>query len=101
MALGQGFSTAARSLVTSMVRPAQVSRLMAVTAVLDTVGLLIANPVMAAVFSAGLKLSGLGKGLLYFVTAGIFAVNALPFWLTSGRDLVDAEEERNEEEERL
>ena len=74
-----------------------MSRLLAVTAILDTVGLLVASPIMATVFSAGLKLPGLGKGLLYFVSAGIFAVSSLPFWFPAQRESVD---EDNDEEER-
>jgi hypothetical protein len=72
-----------------MVEPYQVSKLFAIQAIMDTIGVLIGAPSIARIFSAGLVLPGVGRGLMYFVALGVFVVSAIPFFATSPDDLMD------------
>jgi hypothetical protein len=80
-ACGVGFPSAARSLITSLVHPDEVSRLYAFLAVIETVGSLIYGPVLSRAFGWGMDLGGLWSGMAFFICAILFAVVGLPIWL--------------------
>lgn len=80
-ALGSGFSSALRSLVTSLVHPDEVSRLYALIAVVDTIGTLLYGPVLSRAFGWGLDLGGPWTGMFFIVVAAIYIVIGLPVWL--------------------
>lgn len=69
-ALGAGFIVFARSLATQLVTPAQRSTLYAAVAVVQSVGALVAGPLLADLFRAGLTL-GKDKMGLPFLFAGL------------------------------
>lgn len=69
-ALGAGFIVFARSLATQLVTPAQRSTLYAAIAVVQSVGALVAGPLLADLFRAGLTL-GRDKMGLPFLFAGL------------------------------
>lgn len=80
-ACGVGFPGAARSLVTSLVHPDEVSRLYAVLAVAETVGSLIYGPMLSKAFGWGLKLGAPWTGMSFIVVAALYVVLGLPVWL--------------------
>jgi hypothetical protein len=78
---GNGSSSAARSLITALVRPDQVSRLYAVVAVLDTIGSLVSGPMLSEAYSWGLHIGGLWSGMAFILIALLYSVTCLPIFL--------------------
>lgn len=76
-----GYMPAVRSLATSFVHADQVSRLYAVIAVIQTVGSMLAGPLIAGAFSWGVDLGGAWIGMAFIATAGIVLVLGLPVWI--------------------
>ena len=70
-----------RSLVTSLVRPDEVSRLYTAMAVIETIGTLAYGPILSKSFGWGLDLGGNWTGMAFFAVAAIYAVIGLPIWL--------------------
>ncbi|KAG0645285.1 MFS efflux pump [Hyphodiscus hymeniophilus] len=77
---GNGFTSSARSLITSLVRPDQVSRLYAVLATLDVIGTIISGPLLSGAYSWGLHIGGLWSGMAFIVLAVLFSVTCLPIF---------------------
>jgi MFS family permease len=77
---GNGFSAAVRSLITSLVRADQVSRLYAVLAILDTIGSLVSGPMLSEAYSWGLHRGSLWSGAAFALVALLFAVTCLPIF---------------------
>ena len=80
-ALGNGFSAAVRSLITSLVRQDQVSRLYAMLAILDTIGNLLSGPMLSQAYSWGLHRGGLWSGAAFVLVALLFVVTCFPIFL--------------------
>ncbi|KAE9362765.1 MFS general substrate transporter [Stipitochalara longipes BDJ] len=80
-ACGAGFPAAARSLITSLVHPDEVSRLYAFLAVIETIGQLIYGLLLSKAFGWGLNLGGLWSGMAFLACALLFAVVGSPIWL--------------------
>ncbi|KAL4861124.1 hypothetical protein BDV12DRAFT_191282 [Aspergillus spectabilis] len=83
-ALGAGFFVFARSLVTQLVTPAQRSTLYAAIAVMQSVGSLVAGPLLASLFRAGLTMGRDKMGLPFLVAGalvfvGVGAVSVIRF----------------------
>jgi MFS family permease len=78
---GYGFSAAVRSLLTSLVRPDQISRMYAILSILDTIGNLVSGPVLSGAYSWGLHRGGLWSGSVFGIVALLFAVVCLPIFL--------------------
>lgn len=72
-ALGAGFFVFARSLVTQLVTPAQRSTLYAAIAVMQSLGSLVAGPLLASLFRVGLTM-GRDKMGLPFLVAGVLVL---------------------------
>lgn len=80
-AAGAGFSSAVRSLVTSLVHPDEVSRLYAVMAVGDTVGTIIYGPILSKTYGWGENLGGYWTGMAFVFCALMYAIVCSPVWL--------------------
>lgn len=68
-ALGWGFYSALRSLATALVSPSQVGVLNSGIGLAQSLGSLVAGPILAAAFGHGLRQGGMGMGLPYMVAA--------------------------------
>jgi hypothetical protein len=76
-ALGTGFPSLMRSLVTSIIEPQRVVQLYALITMFEMLGYLVSGPVLAALFKIGLALAGWGVGLPFLVSGGLMAVGAV------------------------
>lgn len=72
-ALGSGFSPAARSLATTFVHQDQAGLLYTALAITQTVGGLMAGPLLALSFRWGLSLGPEWSGIPFSLVAGLFA----------------------------
>ncbi|KAL2829492.1 major facilitator superfamily domain-containing protein [Aspergillus cavernicola] len=72
LALGWGFYSALRSLATALVLSSQVGVLSSCIGLAQSTGSLIAGPILAAAFRHALRMDGLGMGLPYMMTGGLF-----------------------------
>jgi len=102
--LGLGLPSAVQSFATGAVSPAHISILYVAIGMADTIGSLIAAPLLASSFSLGLKLGGGWIGLPFFISAVLFVFIGLGVWtvlrvrgMTAGNRVDDG---ATEEEER-
>lgn len=77
LALGSGYTILIRSLLASVVEKHQIGTLYTIIGVLETVGILIAGPLLAFSYRVGLAWEGAWIGLPYIVAGGLFALAAL------------------------
>ncbi len=77
LALGWGFYAALRSLASALVSETQIGLLNTIIGLVQSVGGLVAGPVLAGAFNYGMALGGSWIGLPYFVAAGLFAAAGL------------------------
>jgi hypothetical protein len=73
-ALGWGFYSALRSLATALVSPSQVGVLNSGIGLAQSLGSLVAGPILAAAFGHGLRQGGMGMGFPYMVAATLLFV---------------------------
>ncbi|KAK7741291.1 hypothetical protein SLS63_000844 [Diaporthe eres] len=74
---GTGFQSFARSLVSSLVDTDMIGTVFTALAIMDTMAVLLAGPVNAAVLKWSMRLEGVGKGLPYllaFVLSGLTTI---------------------------
>ncbi|KAJ6790408.1 hypothetical protein PWT90_07651 [Aphanocladium album] len=97
---GGGLSSLCRSLATAHTTPENTAKLQTVIGIITTVGMLIAAPTLAFLFSLGMKLGGLMLGLPYAVMTFYLAITAfaLCFVRTTTPDLDIIPEAYNLEE---
>ncbi|KAI0008716.1 MFS general substrate transporter [Xylariaceae sp. FL0662B] len=74
MALGSGFNSLSRSLMTLYIDPQHTSRLFSLVSMVEVVGSMFAQPMLASLFTLGLNLEGGWIGLPYY---GLAALQAL------------------------
>lgn len=74
--LGSSYDLTARNILTSLVSQAHVAQVYSTMSVVVTLGILLANPLLAASFKWGMSLGGAWQGLPYHV-AGLFAFLSL------------------------
>ncbi|KAI6403203.1 hypothetical protein MCOR23_003579 [Pyricularia oryzae] len=75
--LGSGFGLFARSLLSSLVEKDMVGTLYTTLSIMDTLGSLLAGPVVAGIFGWSMRLDGVWKGMPYlvsFVLCGLASV---------------------------
>ncbi|RAO65443.1 uncharacterized protein BHQ10_001455 [Talaromyces amestolkiae] len=77
VALGSPLPLTARSLITSLVLPNQVGVLYTSLAVVQSVGILIAGPLLANTFRWGMKLGDTWLGLPFLAASGMFLLSFL------------------------
>lgn len=76
-ALGSGFSPAARSLATAFVHADQTGTLYSAMGLMQSVGGLVAGPLLATSFGWALKQGREWTGIPFLLVAGLFASGAL------------------------
>ncbi|KAF2277336.1 putative MFS transporter [Westerdykella ornata] len=76
-AVGSGFNTFTRSLVSSLVDPAMIGTLYSTLSVADTTGSLLAGPLVATTYKLGMQLGGIFHGMPYMLSFGLCAIAAL------------------------
>jgi len=74
IALGSGYSSFARALMSSHVDTEHRSRLFTLVGMLETAGTMYSGPLLAGLFSVGMRKGGQWVGLPYLVLAGFAAV---------------------------
>lgn len=70
--LGNGYNLVLRSLLAVLVEPAHRGTLFNAAGILESTGAIIAGPLLAAAYRAGLRLGGLWTGLPFFVAVALF-----------------------------
>ena len=80
-ALGSGCGSLVRSIANSMVDIDQVARLNGAISIVDTLGILVSGPLLAEVFSLGLRMGGAWIALPFFIAAILTAIASLILWL--------------------
>jgi hypothetical protein len=89
--LGSGNGAASRALLTSYVQPNEVARLYTSLGIIETLGVMVAGPVVAGLYNVGLRAVEDGKGALllglpwFCVGCAIFAI-AVATWCLNFRD---------------
>ncbi|KAI1465416.1 MFS general substrate transporter [Daldinia caldariorum] len=76
MALGSGFNSMTRSLMSLYVNPEHRSRLFSLVAMVEVVGSVYAQPLLAALFALGMRLGGGWIGLPYYGLSVLIAFAA-------------------------
>ncbi|CAI7678157.1 unnamed protein product [Penicillium discolor] len=69
--IGSGFGTFARSLISSLTEPTMIGTLYSALALMETLGSLLAGPVMSWAFRWGVNLGGAWLGMPYLISAAI------------------------------
>lgn len=72
LALGSGFSPAARSLATTLVHPDEAGTLYSMLGLMQSIGGLIAGPILATSFKWALGLGRAWTGVPFLLVAGLF-----------------------------
>jgi fluoride ion exporter CrcB/FEX len=72
--LGGGFGTFARSLVSSLVEPKMVGTLYTTISIMDTLGSLLAGPLVSTAFSLGSNLGGMWQGIPFLFACGLCTI---------------------------
>ena len=79
--VGEGGFACARSVLTTLVEPNEVARVLTAVSIVGTVGSLIANLMVAGLYNAGMKLGEGWIGLPYLVCGALFAMAAVVMWV--------------------
>ncbi|KAL3417341.1 MFS transporter [Phlyctema vagabunda] len=79
--LGGGYSQVIRSLLTSIVEPHFVGTLYNTIAMAETIGLILAGPLLASAFKKGLELGGAWIGMPFMVAAVLFLISTVAVFL--------------------
>lgn len=79
-ALGSGMASLIRSLLNALVEEHHVGTLNSLLGVTETVGVMVAGPLLAKSLSVGLNLGGAWIGLPFVTTALFFAVSTTVLW---------------------
>lgn len=80
LAFGTGYGSLIRTLLTLYVDPEHVSRMFGIVSMIEIVGSIYARPMLAELFSLGMKLGGQWIGLPYYGLTVLFAMLAVLFW---------------------
>ena len=91
--LGMGASALNRSFLSNLCKQDEVGRLFAVMSLIWTAGMLVASPVVAQLFAAGVQRGGIWSGLPFILSALLFAVATGAVWFTSLAGQTVAEQE--------
>lgn len=88
--LGSGYNHFVRSLLASMVEPHHIGTLFNTIAMLQTVGSIIAGPLLANSFKLGLELDGFWIGLPFVIGGCLVTLGAIIIWsvdISVGREI--------------
>jgi MFS family permease len=78
--LGTGFTALTRSLITTLVDKQHVGRLYAAISIVETVGALLAGPMLNGLYTVGLKKGGGWIGLPFYGLAVICGIGSVGVW---------------------
>jgi len=78
--LGTGYYSAIRSFVTSLVEKDEVVLLYTVIGMIDSVGTLVATPLVTVAFAFGVRRGGLLMGLPFFIIGGLYLFSGVMTW---------------------
>ncbi|KAK1848599.1 MFS multidrug transporter [Colletotrichum chrysophilum] len=98
--LGNGFSSFARSLLSSLVEKDMVGTLFTTLSMMDTLGSLLAGPIVARTFSWSMRLDGIWKGMPYVMSFAMCGLASLALSRAGHADLPEEYLESHDEEER-
>lgn len=79
LALGTGCASLIRTLLSFYVDPEHRSRLFGIVGMIEIIGSIYARPMLAALFSLGMKLGGQWIGLPYYSVTVLFAAITVLF----------------------
>jgi hypothetical protein len=92
--LGTGYTLLTRSLLTSLVEKHHIATLYNTMAVLETIGTVVAGPIMAGTFRWGLEMGGGWIGMPFLCAGVMFGTAAVVVWIVRlGKGRGDEEEE--------
>lgn len=97
--LGSASLLLLRSFIASLVSSHEVARVNSIMAIVDSIGLIVGNPLLARLFKTGLSLGGVWVGLPFFFVGIISTLAAVVFILVQLRngegedDVTDGEED--------
>lgn len=98
--MGMGATALIRSLLSSLVKQDEVGRLFAVMSLVWTAAMLVASPVIAALFSEGLRRGGPWTGLPFLFVGLLFVVATAAMWAVNLDGPTFAEQESGQDEQR-
>ena len=88
-ALGSGYSFLVRSLLASVVESEHIAMLYTVISICETIGMLVAGPLLAVSFRTGMDWGGDWLGLPYIAAGSLFVVAATALGFISLAKLQD------------
>lgn len=94
--MGSGFGAFARSLVSSLVESRMIGTLFTTLCMMNTIGSLIAGPIVAGTFSWSLRLGGILRGMPFifpFVLCGLATLALMQVKLPSRLAIADEPED--------
>ena len=98
--MGMGATALIRSLLSSLVKQDEVGRLFAVMSLVWTAAMLVASPVIATLFSEGLKRDGTWTGLPFLFVGLLFVLATAAMWAANlDGPTVTEEQEREQQDE--
>ncbi|KAF5525216.1 MFS efflux pump atnC [Colletotrichum aenigma] len=97
--LGNGFSSFARSLLSSLVEKDMVGTLFTTLSMMDTLGSLLAGPIVARTFSWSMRLDGIWKGMPYVMSFAMCGLASLALSRAGHADLPEEYLESHDDEE--
>ena len=78
--LGWGLGDSVILYLTSCVDESEIATLLSMVSMMATIGSLATIPILAAAFSKGMELEGLGSGLPFFAALGITILTSFGLW---------------------
>ncbi|OJD26098.1 hypothetical protein ACJ73_02525 [Blastomyces percursus] len=97
--LGSGFNSLNLSLVATYVEPQHMARLYSVMSVVSTLGVFIGSPLLAGLFSLGLKMGNAWVGLPYFGITLLYGMIFVAVWFIRLPDNASGGNDENEHTE--
>ncbi|OQO13020.1 hypothetical protein B0A48_02484 [Cryoendolithus antarcticus] len=97
--LGYGWPLLLRSFLASLVPTHYLARVYSIISVMDSVGLMLGAPFMAALFNKGLDIGGMGIGLPFFVLGAACAVTTSVVFVVGLKKGEEAGSQSDEEED--
>ncbi|KAK3191038.1 hypothetical protein K4F52_002988 [Lecanicillium sp. MT-2017a] len=88
------YLAALRSVVTEIAGESKLAVVFSTMGLLDSLGMLVAGPVMAQAYSLGLRLGGDWQGLPFYISGGLVAIVAVMMWSSQISNHEKGEEEQ-------
>lgn len=85
VSLGQGGTILVRSFITDLIDPKDVAKLYTVIGLVDTVAVMAAGPIMAALFELGLDMGGAWVGLPFWLLGVVYVLTTVLLFVVNIR----------------